>query len=525
MSANFPPPNTARQRELRAPTSVQAPATSSLEPVRARQALRAVMVDLNNFSTFPTLAVGILVASLRNAGHEVELICPLAHDVPAAERERRETFKDQLMRRVHLSTHPAFRATRDLARRVRLWWRGRPHPRVLRETARVLDEKPDILLLSAYLQHYATVRELGRLAAERGIPVLLGGPAFNQNATASSWLDIPGVKAVVGGEVDLVLPRIVEAVVAGEDLLQFDGVFLPDGRKSRPAPPLRQLDQIPVPDFTDFPWDRYRMRVIPMMTGRGCQWNKCNFCSDITSASGRTYRTKSLETVMHEVRELSRRHETTNFLFLDLKLNSNPALFRGICEKMQRNAPGAQWVGTVHVDLRKDNGLSRADLRAAAAAGMRRVSFGLESGSQRMLDLMEKGCSVETNAEFIRNACEAGISVRCTMFKGFPGETAADLEQTADFLTKHSEFIDRIRFNEFSILEGTPIHDAVREEPSRFPELRVLQFDQRQAAARYVNSATTGSEYRRAKARVLALVHQINRREVRRTAQAFDGLM
>jgi radical SAM superfamily enzyme YgiQ (UPF0313 family) len=156
---------------------------------------------------------------------------------------------------------------------------------------------------------------------------------------------------------------------------------------------------------------------------------------------------------------------------------------------------------------------------------MRRVSFGLESGSQRMLDLMEKGCSVETNAEFIRNACEAGISVRCTMFKGFPGETAADLEQTADFLTKHSEFIDRIRFNEFSILEGTPIHDAVREEPSRFPELRVLQFDQRQAAARYVNSATTGSEYRRAKARVLALVHQINRREVRRTAQAFDGLM
>jgi len=483
------------------------------------------MVDLNNFSTFPTLAVGILVASMRNAGHEVELICPLAHDVPAAERERRETIKDQIVRRVHLSTHPAFRTIRDLARRTRLWWRGRPHPRVLRETARVLDAKPDILLLSAYLQHYATVRELGRLAAERGIPVLLGGPAFNQDVTAGAWLSIPGVQAVVGGEVDLILPQIVEAVVTKQDLLRFDGVFLPDGRRSGSAPPLRELDTIPVPDFTDFPWDRYRMRVIPMMTGRGCQWNKCNFCSDITSASGRTYRTKSVETVMHEVRELSRRHETNNFLFLDLKLNSNPAMFRGITENIQRNAPGAQWVGTVHVDLRKDNGLSRSELRAAAAAGMRRVSFGLESGSQRMLDLMQKGCSVETNAEFIRNASEAGISVRCTMFKGFPGETASDLLKTAEFLECHAEFIDRIRFNEFSILEGTPIHDAVRDEPTRFPELKVLQFDDRRAAARYVNTSTTGREYRRAKARVLSIVHHINRREVRRTAQAFDGLM
>lgn len=509
----------------RAPRVIDVVQPIDSAPARAKTALRALMVDLNNFSTFPTLAVGILVASLRNSGHEVELICPLAHDVPAAEREKRETIKDHLVRRMHLSTHPAFRTMRDFARRTRLWWKGRPHPRVLRETARALDAKPDILLLSAYLQHYSTVRELGRLAAERGIPVLLGGPAFNQDATAGAWLDVPGVKAVVGGEVDLILPRIVEAVVSGEDLLQFDGVFLPDGRRSRAAPPLRDLDRVPVPDFSDFPWDRYRMRVIPMMTGRGCQWNKCNFCSDITSASGRTYRTKSLETVMHEVRELSRRHETTNFLFLDLKLNSNPPLFRGICENIQRNAPGAQWVGTVHVDLRKDNGLSRSDLRAAAAAGMRRVSFGLESGSQRMLDLMQKGCSVETNSEFIRNACEAGISVRCTMFKGFPGETADDLRQTAEFLEAHLEFIDRIRFNEFSILEGTPIHDAVRDEPTRFPELKILRFDDRNAAARYVNTSTTGRAYRRAKARVLDIVHRINRREVRRTAQAFDGLM
>src|SRR4051812_37334849 len=99
---------------------------------------RVLVVDLNNFSSFPTLAVGLLVASLRNAGCEVRLISPLAHDVEATERERAETIADHWARRVHLSTWPLFRSARDAARAVRSWWKDRPHPRVLRETARAL---------------------------------------------------------------------------------------------------------------------------------------------------------------------------------------------------------------------------------------------------------------------------------------------------------------------------------------------------------------------------------------------------
>ncbi|RLS66412.1 MAG: radical SAM protein [Planctomycetota bacterium] len=506
------------------PPKSEVTSTAAALPLSQR-AQRALFVDLNNFSTFPTLAVGILVASLRNAGFEVEVLCPLAHDVPAAEREKRETIKDDLMRRVHLSTHPLMRAPRDAARRARLWWRNRPHPRVLREAARILDSKPDVLLLSAYLQHYSTVVELGRLAAARGIPVLLGGPVFNHHATAEVWRTIPGLCALVAGEVDLTMPEIVAGAIRGDDLLKYDGVVLPDGRRSPAAPPLRQLDRIPVPDFSDFPWDRYRTRVIPLMTGRGCQWNRCVFCSDIVSVSGRTFRTKSVDAVMHEVRELAMRHECTNFLFLDIKLNSDPRTLRGIVEHIQRNAPGAQWVGTVHVDQRKDNGLSRAELRAAVAAGMRRVSFGLESGSQRVLDLMDKGCSVELNQEFIRNAYDAGLSVRCTMIRGFPGETAEDVVLTAEFLERNSAYIDRIRANDLAIIEGTPLHKTVRDEPTRFPELKVLQFDHRQSWARYVNVNHAEGAYRKAVARMLDAVYAINRREVRRTARAFDGLM
>lgn len=483
----------------------------------------ALLVDLNNFATFPTLAVGLLVAALRNAGHEARLLVPLAHDVPASERERVEWRLDHWKRRLHLSTFPPARWLRDGARWLYYRRQQRPHPVVLREVTRALAARPDVLLLSAYLQHHATVVEIGKRAKAAGVPLLLGGPAFNLAGVAEAWRSVPGLTAIFGGEADLVLPDLIGAAIRGEDLLRFDGVTLPDGRRSRPAPPFRALNASPVPDFSDFPWDRYRVRIIPMMTGRGCQWARCSFCSDVVSANGRTFRTRSVESVLHEMREQARRHATANFLFLDLKLNSNPALFRGLAEHVQDAVPGAQWIGTVHVDQRADNGLSRADLRAAAASGMRRISFGLESGSQRMLNLMDKGASVEGNSRFIRDCHEAGISVRCTMFKGYPGETADDLERTARFLDDHLPYLDRVRFNEFSVLEDTPVWHRLRE--GSVPELEADGGWPRLGRLGYRHRATQTADYRRAKARVLEAVYAINRRRLPPGAQMFDGLM
>ncbi|PZQ47475.1 MAG: hypothetical protein DI556_16605 [Rhodovulum sulfidophilum] len=264
---------------------------------------------------------------------------------------------------------------------------------------------------------------------------------------------------------------------------------------------------------------------MPVMTGRGCQWNKCAFCSDIVSASGRTFRTRPVAAVMNELREQAHRHNTKNFLFIDLKLNSNPAMFRGIVEEIQRAVHGAEWVGTVHVDQRPDNGLSRRELREAVTAGMRRISFGLESGSQRLLDAMDKGCLVEANSAFIRHAHEAGLSVRATMFKGYPGETVEDLEKTEAFLRAHAPYLDRVRYNDFSIHEDTPIYNRVVEDPEAYPEMRVRRYDHRNGRAIHQNDAITHRAYRAVNTRILDIVYAINRRRVRRTAHAFDGLM
>jgi hypothetical protein len=500
-------------------------AQSEIAAPRLSRARSVLIVDLNNFSTFPTLAVGLLIANLRSEGFRVRLLSPLAFDVPAAERERAETLADHFARRLHLSTSPTLRRVRDAAREGRSWWKSRPHARVLAEAEMALRERPDALLLSAYLQHGPTVHALGALSQKYGVPLLLGGPMFNQPEVCEAWRHVPGLSAIVGAEADLCIAELVTAVCDGDDLLRFDGITLPDGRRSRSARPLRPLDSTPTPDFSDFPWDRYRVRVIPLMASRGCQWDQCAFCSDVVSVSGRGFRSRSVAHVLGEMREQSVRHRTRNFLFLDLKLNSNPNLFRGIIENVQDQVPGAQWIGTVHVDQRRDNGLSRSDLSAAAAAGMRRISFGLESGSQRLLDAMNKGSTVEGNSEFIRHAHEAGLSVRCTMFKGYPGETADDLDQTAEFLERHGPYLERVRFNEFSIPLGTPIYKAIVSHPEAYPSVRVLGLEGGPARARYISDEGRSSSYRRAKARVLGAVFAINRKKLRVAAREFDGLM
>lgn len=486
---------------------------------------KVLLVDLNNFARYPTLAIGYLVASLRRAGIDVEVLSPLAHGVPAVERERRENFRDQVQRRLFFSSHPAMLRIHDAG--LAAWgpWTMRPNPTVLQLVSEGLKRRPDTLLLSAYLDHYPSVRELGELAAAEKVPLLLGGPIFNLPEVARAWLDIPGLAAIFGGEADLSLPAIVTDLVAGRDLRRHPGVYQPGAARGSAPPPLRRLETLPVPDFTDFPWPRYRHRVVPVMTGRGCEWGRCIFCSDVVTANGRTYRSRPLDGVLDELQQQSLRYATRDFIFLDIKLNSELPMWRGLLERFQHSVPSGRWVGTVHVGAREDNGLTADDLTAARAAGMARISFGLESGSQRLNDTMAKGTHVARTSQFLRHAHAAGLSVRTTMMIGYPGETPSDLDASVAFLHAHAPFLDRVRLSRFKAIPGTRFHDMYGRDPNRFPSISRLDWNYRYARASYQQPSTGDRSYRRSKAKLLRLVHSINRQPLRHDANVFDGLM
>ncbi len=491
--------------------------------------LRVLLIDLNNFARYPTISVGYLCSVLRKAGCEVEVLSPLAHGVPGLEREpqpRPWSLLDQRLRyRAAASSHAWVASARERLQRLRSPLRPAAWRRLMHNLRACLDRNPDIVLVSTYLMYHEWCAAIGELCAERDTPMVVGGGYFTQPEVAEAWLRLPGLRALVAGEAEAHVAALVRAVVAGEPVHAFPGVSVPDRAIARPAPPLKDLDSIPFPDYSDFPWQAYPSRIVPMITGRGCEWGVCSFCSDVTSSMGRTFRSRSPSSVLEEAAVQARAHTAGLFTFTDIKLNSSLPVWRALLDGFQRQVPGGRWIGAVHVGASGENGLTAAELRDARRAGAVRLTTGLESGSQRVLDLMHKGTDLGITSRFLHDAARSGISVRTTLIIGYPGEGPADLMDTARFLDAHAGCIDRVSLNRLAITQGTPLHRRLDERPDRFPELTELAPDPVLGSVRHRSRATRDPAHRRAVHRLLASVHAINRKRLGEASRAFDGVM
>ena len=156
-------------------------------------------------------------------------------------------------------------------------------------------------------------------------------------------------------------------------------------------------------------------------------------------------------------------------MFTDLKLNSDHRTWRGVIEGLSGGrASRSSGSRRCTSDGNGAHALDRATLTQAADAGLVRLTTGLESGSQRMLDLMKKGTDLGETSRVLRDAAQAGISVRVTVMVGYPGEAAADVAATARFLDQHRDSIERVSLNRFTLMSGTAIDRLIAKHRSTF---------------------------------------------------------
>jgi anaerobic magnesium-protoporphyrin IX monomethyl ester cyclase len=489
---------------------------------------RVLVVDLNNFARYPTIAVGYLVSVLRAADCSVSVLSPLFHGVPGVEREPTETTFRGMARRVNFMLSSQDDPATTMVRRALDWgrknWAERDRDRIVEAFDAAAPGEYDVVLISAYLMYYDVCAAIGERCRALGLPLLVGGSYFADREVAQAWLAVPGLTALIAGEVELELPQIVDAAVQREDLSRFEGVRMPDGRGDARRP-LQDLDRVPFPDYEDFPWHLYPNRIIPMITGRGCGWGVCAFCSDVTSTAGRTYRSRSAENVLDEVEFQADRHSASLFVFTDLKLNSNLEVWAKLIACIDTRVHHPRWIGAVHVAAKQPNGLDRATLGAAKRAGLERLTTGLEAGSQRVLDAMKKGTDLEVTSKFLRDAASAGISVRVTMIHGYPGEQVEDVVETAQFLERHTAVIDRVLLNRFQVMIGPAFLRRFDSDPQRFPEVRSVKREPRLAIASHEYTPAQTLPYARATQRLLSAVHRINRKALSGSAAQFEGVM
>ena len=220
-----------------------------------------------------------------------------------------------------------------------------------------------------------------------------------------------------------------------------------NGKRDRiiTAPLIENIDEIPMPawdlvdmfDYTKIGTYSYigptpNMREAKVLTSRGCPFN-CSFCAQAI-ISKRRMRYKSVQRVVDEIKHLHYTYGVDRIGFYDDTLIVDDKRVIELCAGLKK----------IHDQgiLHDWHCLTRADrtdpelFRIMKESGCSHVTYGIETGSQKILDIIEKQTTVEENINAIKIAEAAGLKVRAQMIVGLPGETQETVEETAEFIRK-----------------------------------------------------------------------------------------
>lgn len=208
------------------------------------------------------------------------------------------------------------------------------------------------------------------------------------------------------------------------------------------APPA--MTEIPLPNFNGLPLTDYLApeAVLPLLTSRGCYWGRCAFCSHAHLYRDRM-RSRSVSEVVGDVSGLSRKYGANCFYFVDEAIQ--PKIAIGFATEVAARNLSCRWFSEARFEQYFDD----ERLKQLHAGGCRMLIFGLESGVNRLLELMDKGITAQTASGIISGCAKAGIRSFVMFFNGFPTETREEAQRTVDFIEAHRDKITHIATGRF----------------------------------------------------------------------------
>ena len=225
-----------------------------------------------------------------------------------------------------------------------------------------------------------------------------------------------------------------------------------------PRPLIKDLDSIPFPARHLVPFESYgttKNKSSDMITSRGCVFS-CGYCSS-SLIMGKKFRSRSAENVVYEIEQLVENYKIKDIAFMDDTFMLNKPRANLIADEIKNRGLDIGFVASSRVDMVDKNLIEKLK-----SAGLSTLYYGVESGSQRVLDLMKKGITLKQAEEAVKAAKEVGVEILTSFILGFPGETSKEIDKTIDFSIKLNA-----DYSQFSILTpfpGTPIYHELKEK-------------------------------------------------------------
>lgn len=328
--------------------------------------------------------------------------------------------------------------------------------------ARVIAQAPRVVGITLF-----TIGVWAAYAIARGIKqalphttIVVGGPHISSMGRETMERFAEFDFAVVG-EGEWALVELLEALDGTRERTAIAGLIWREGEllRENPTQPIRaELDELPLPAWDLLPafphayppaiFDFPRGPAATLAASRGCPFH-CKFCD--TSTFGARVRAYSPHVVVEMIRHLHDRWGVRHIMFVDDLFLASRVRVTEFCNRLLESGMSITWTCTARVDTVKPD-----VLELMRRAGCWEISFGLESGSNELLQAMDKDAHVDESERAVGWTHAAGIRTKGLFMLGYPGETRATVQATKDFVRRIP--MDMMNLTKFTPYPGSPIY-------------------------------------------------------------------
>lgn len=405
--------------------------------------MKVVLVRCPSYGVLhPPLSLAYLAAALRAQNHRVismDLNIQLFNELP---EEDKQTYWD--LNRAEIWQDRSLIEKIISKKRIERW------------VEEIVHREPDFVGFSVYTTNLLTSLILmEKIKAKNArIRIIFGGPCCRRdNGVAESLMRHEYVDMVVIGEGEITLQEIVHsyekrgAVKRSKGMMaKLDGEVVDCGIRE----PISDLNNLTFPDFSDFNFDVYKEKLVPVLASRGCNHN-CAFCDE--KSFWTKYRWRDANNVVEEIKSHIMNYGVRTFRFNDLIINGKLSELEKFCARIISEGIEIRWGGYIRVRT-----MGKKLIEMMKRAGCYFLFAGIESGSQNMLNKFKRGMNIEVAEQLLQSFAEAGISIHTGWIVGFPDESFSDFKQTIDFIKRNRKYIGRVApANLLTIPPGSPM--------------------------------------------------------------------
>ena len=246
-------------------------------------------------------------------------------------------------------------------------------------------------------------------------------------------------------------------------------IYLKDGKvcENPKMKPLKLNDMLPE-SLDEYDLSKYFAPeiVLPFQSSRGCYWGKCSFCDQ---DFGQEFNVKNIDKAISEMKMYKEKYGISHYEFIDESVG--PKYMEEFSDRLKDEDLKIKYF----CDARLESAFSKSILDKAHQTGLQMVMWGVESGSDKIMELINKGIDLNRRFEILKDSSDAGIWNFAFIFFGFPAETKEDALKTIEMLIANKDVIHSYGRSVFSMGK----HAKLAAEPEKYGIIEIIpaEFD------------------------------------------------